>query len=100
MNETRKCAVCSRRYIATRANKKYCSSECFDIGEKRAAKKRYSKQESKKAIAKKKKEEQRQAIVNVAAEAKKHGLSYGQYVAKMEQEKIKGGKDKSKPHMN
>lgn len=96
MNETRKCAICSRRYTTTRANKKYCSTKCADIGEKRAAKKNSTKQESKKVIAQKKREERRKAIIDIAVEAKKHGMSYGQYVAKMELERIKDGKDKSK----
>ena len=89
MKETRKCAVCSRRYITTRANKKYCSTKCADIGEKRAAKKNSTKQESKKIIAQKKREERRKAIIDIAAEARKHGMSYGQYVAKMELENVK-----------
>lgn len=79
----RKCEVCGRPYVTNKANAKYCGQKCSKEGIRRVnAENRKIQSENKKAEKKKKKDNQK-AIVNIAVEAKKAGMSYGQYVAKM-----------------
>lgn len=75
MREFRRCAVCNKLYIATRGNAKYCSAECrreVDYASKRAYKAEHKKPRKKK-----------QSITEIAIEARKAGMTYGQHVAKM-----------------
>lgn len=75
MREYRNCAVCGKMYVAIRANQRYCGSECRYIGLQRL--------EAEKRASKRKKKKKKASIVDVAVDAKKAGMSYGEYVAKM-----------------
>lgn len=79
MREFRRCTVCDKLYIATRANAKYCSATCREKGttELKAI---YRKQQS----VDKPKRKKKQSVTEIAVAARKAGMTYGQYVAKME----------------
>lgn len=83
MAEERICAICGKTFIAGKYNAKYCSVECQDEGRRNHDKKnRKAGQERKKEERKSKKKRQK-ALVDIAVEAKKAGMTYGQYVARM-----------------
>ena len=83
MNRERKCGICGKTFIASKANIKYCCDKCrYEAISIKNIEIRKSKSENKKASRKKKKDNQ-QAIIDIAVEAKKAGMSYGQYVARM-----------------
>lgn len=83
MFEVRKCTICGAKYTTTRPNAKYCGEECMEIGLKKRQIKNDALKAQRKAMELKLKSDRKNAIVNIAVEAKKAGMSYGQYVAKM-----------------
>lgn len=79
MREFRRCVVCNKLYIATRANAKYCSATCREIGTSEL-KSAYREQQK---VAKPKRKK-KQSVTEIAVAARKAGMTYGQYVAMME----------------
>ena len=76
MQEIRKCEYCQNEFIATRSNAKFCSAACRYYGTlKQEKKKRSDSPPSKKDTS--------QTFVEIAVAARKAGMSYGKYVAKM-----------------
>ena len=79
MREYRNCAVCGNLYVATRTDSKTCGKACS---------KQWNRFLSKK-INEKTREKQRQdklkkmMVDDIAVEARKAGMTYGKYVAKM-----------------
>ena len=79
MREYRNCAVCGNLYVATRTDSKTCSKVCS-----RGWNKINSKRANQRASEQRRKEKQKKMMVNdIAVEARKAGMTYGQYVAKM-----------------
>lgn len=78
MRTIRKCVVCGKAYEAT-YNSKYCGVECRQIMNSELQKK-WREEKAKPKKPRKKKE----TVVDIAAKAKEMGLTYGQYVARME----------------
>lgn len=79
MEKEIKCRICGKTFIAKRAGTKYCSKECFRKGQAEWA--RIAREKSKVD-----KSPRNVTLANLANEATKAGLSYGQYVLKMEEE--------------
>lgn len=81
--EERICAVCGNEFIATRANAKYCSEECLAEGLRMRTRRNEREKAERKREERKRRKESQKAIIDIAVEAKKAGMSYGQYVAVM-----------------
>ena len=75
--EERKCAYCGETFIVKRSSSRiYCTSECKKM-----------KNNSVKAENRKEKKKKKPPTVrDIAVEARKHGMSYGKYVAMKEME--------------
>lgn len=71
--KTGNCIICGRKFELTSPNKKTCSLKCRRERERKLDNIRYSKKkhEAKKNL----------SIVDIAVEARKRGMTYGQYVA-------------------
>lgn len=78
----RKCKYCGKEFIPASHRNLYCRRECF------CAYRRETERGKVRPVSKKKRSNQ-ELIVDVAKEAKAHGMSYGQYVAFMEHQKNK-----------
>ena len=81
MREVRKCVVCDKAYIATRANAKTCSTECSKLWN------RFQSNEYNKMLKEKRAQEKKnkkKTVTDIAVEARNAGMTYGQYVAIME----------------
>ena len=79
--ETEKvCPYCGKTFIQVGSFRKYCSQECFNI---------VNKMNTKPACEEKKKRTRKKtnSLREMAREARKHGMTYGQYVAQMEMQK-------------
>ena len=72
------CHICGKRFIGYNATK-YCGLECSRVAN-RDRNKRFHENEK---VRKRKANSNETAIVDIAVEARKAGMSYGQYVAKM-----------------
>lgn len=70
----RNCDCCGKKYITKSHKSKYCGAEC----KKKSAKKNNKK---KKVV---RKNNTNRELMDYAAEARKAGISYGEYVARME----------------
>jgi hypothetical protein len=66
----RVCKVCGDSFITKQPSRVYCSQEC--VVEGRRILDRLKRAKSKKKS---------NALIDIAVEARKHGMSYGQYVA-------------------
>lgn len=64
------CKVCGKEFITTCHNKAYCSEECSVDGKRADDRMRRLKRKKKS-----------NSLVEIAVEARKHGMTYGQYVA-------------------
>lgn len=73
----KECTICKNMFMVYHPNTKYCSMECKAKGD-RLADIAY-KQKRKEMEAEKKK--RATAVIDIASEAKKAGMSYGKYVA-------------------
>ena len=73
------CAICGKLFVAKNGNAKYCSKKCSDAG----AMENYYKKKASKEQAAKKQRKKPLSITEIAVAARKAGMSYGQYVAKM-----------------
>ena len=83
------CAVCGKDFIAHSHTSKICSDACRRVRAKecRLAHEEKCAKEAEKARMKKKKKGK--PLVDMAVEARKRGMTYGQYVAYLECEKQK-----------
>lgn len=79
MKITKNCALCGKPFTAVTANSKYCSNKCY-----RTMNREMSASWKKEQVTKPKKRKKDKTIVDLAVEARKAGMTYGQYVAKME----------------
>lgn len=70
---SRLCKNCGNQFLTMRHNKAYCSEECKN------AKRR--KREAAEREKNGKKKHKNKSLRELAVEARKHGMSYGQYVA-------------------
>lgn len=74
--------MCGKEFVTTTANKLLCSKECQEESNRIANRIHYHKV---KAERKKKKEKiNNKSVVDIAHEARKAGMSYGQYVSMRE----------------
>ena len=64
------CKICGNDFISTCHNKAYCSEDCMIHGRRNLER-----------LRKMKRKKQSNSVVDIAIEARKHGMSYGQYVA-------------------
>lgn len=83
-----KCEECGKEYVVQTSNAKYCSMECRKRANHRQAAKEYKEIH---AVQKKKKRVEVPKVLSLqqaVREAMKLGLSYGQYVARLEAEEI------------
>ena len=64
------CVVCLQHFTPINGMQKYCCGDCKKIGDK-------------KSNAKEKPQKKKKTVRDIAKEAKEHGMTYGQYVAKM-----------------
>lgn len=74
------CAICGKLFVSKNGNAKYCSSKCREVGAKIIyQQKNHSLQEQEA----KKQRKKSLSITEIAVAARKAGMTYGQYVAKM-----------------
>ena len=83
MREIRTCEICGKKYVATQHNAKYCGAECHTEGMRRRNRANDREKTRQKIAEHIRKKDNQQAIIDIAVEAKKAGMSYGQYVARM-----------------
>lgn len=72
----RECPICGKTFEATQASSRYCSDECRREGNRISS--RLRKQKATKSVVYPNRE-----LIEMAKEASKRGLSYGEYVAKL-----------------
>lgn len=84
LTEQRECKHCGKLFWPNSGHQKYCSKECCDKEAKIRDDRNRAQSEQNKKIREYLKEsnKRRKVLVNINAEAKKEGLTYGQYVAK------------------
>ena len=82
--EKKRCECCGKIYMPHGGNQKYCSKECCDKEAKIRDDRNRAQSEQNKKIREYLKEssKRRKVLVNINEEAKKEGLTYGQYVAR------------------
>lgn len=98
-SKIRKCIICGQLITASRRYA-YCSDECADYARKEhaRAKMREIQEEHRKFITEtrqkknmkkpgRKSKQYRNELIRIAAEAREHGMSYGQYVGIYEYQK-------------
>jgi hypothetical protein len=85
----RACNICGEMFQPSRTTHNFCSQKCRKKHFKIQNKGYYAKQLERKRIERGLKQEMRNKktnhdkIADIAIEARKHGMTYGQYVAKM-----------------
>ena len=84
------CNYCKKEFVAHTQNKRYCCEEHRLKARYARDKYRYKQTAAKKAENKSEQVKNIKPISAVAAEAAKHGMSYGQYVSYMQQQEQKG----------
>lgn len=72
-----KCAVCGKEFISSGTGRKYCSDECKKEARRQRDKARYEKNNP----------NRNRSLVEMAVEAREHGMTYGQYVVYLESKK-------------
>ena len=84
LTEQRECQHCGKLFLPSGGHQKYCSKECCDKEAKIRDDRNRAQSEQNKKIREYLKEsnKRRKVLVNINAEAKKEGLTYGQYVAR------------------
>ena len=85
--ENKKCIICGNEFKPIRESQLCCSETCRRKRNDEVKKKRYSEDVEKKRAKKAMPESNHDAIARIAIEARKLGMSYGQYVAKYMWEK-------------
>ena len=83
MKELKKCVICGKSFKSEKYNAKYCSETCKDKGRRAITKENDRIKRERAAKARKARNNSKKPLINIAAEAKGAGMSYGQYVAKM-----------------
>lgn len=81
MKEVKKCEECQQYFVSYRANSVCCSKECSY--KRRLRLMAESKEEIKPKKKPRTKKSNIKSITDIAVEARKVGMTYGQYVAKM-----------------
>lgn len=81
MKEVRKCAVCGNYFVATRINAECCSDDCKHT--RRLKLEKELREQNKSEVRSKPRKRNKNSITDIAVEARKAGMTYGQYVAKM-----------------
>ena len=76
----RVCVYCGKTFINVGHKRKYCSQECSDVMKKTQTKEAQNN-------AKRKPRKKSTSLRDMAKEAREHGMTYGQYVAKIEMQK-------------
>ena len=83
MRELRKCVICGKEYITSIYNSKYCSEECKMQGIRALNKINDRAKRERRMAERVARENSHKPLIDIAVEAKKAGMSYGQYVARM-----------------
>lgn len=85
MKEVRKCAICGKEFIATRANCKYCGQQCKEEANRIKSREYWSRNCVGENALKQMMQQQkpRASVTEIAIAAKEAGMSYGQYVVQM-----------------
>lgn len=73
------CLACGKTFVTNKPNQKTCNAECKSIYSKSI----HSKSVKKEKVEIKEPKSNYEEIVDIAIEARKHGMSYGKYVAMM-----------------
>lgn len=89
MQILKKCEICGNEFVADRRNAKYCSKVCYKQGNNETTKYIQAEKAAEKAR-KKEAEAKRIPIWKINEEARKLGMSYGQYQAMIYREMMKG----------
>ena len=79
--QKRKCVICGKSFGSERYNAKYCSETCKDKGRQAITKENERIKRERATKARKARKNSQKQLINISAEAKKAGMSYGQYVA-------------------
>ena len=79
----KKCIICGNEFTTNRDAQLCCSKKCSLIRNNEVAKENYKLHEASRKVQKKMPPSNHDAIADIAIEARKQGLTYGQYVAKM-----------------
>lgn len=93
MQELRHCAICGNAFIAKTGNGRYCGKQCREEGNRILVRERcatYRAEAKGKAIERAGMKSQKGnglSLEQAAAEARKVGMTYGQYVAQMNRKK-------------
>lgn len=74
-----KCAVCGCEFVSSSTGRKYCGDECKKEAGRQQDKIRHEKNNP----------YRNRSLVEMAVEAREHGMTYGQYVAYLESKKQK-----------
>ena len=82
MKEVRKCEICGKPFVANNVIVVCCSDECRRK-RRNILDAEYRKKYKSVGIEKKKKKKPTKSIAEIAVEARKAGMTYGQYVAQM-----------------
>ena len=83
------CRYCKKEFTVTHKNMKYCCQRCKSRARTQREKQYYAKRVDE-MEQKNKTAHERSDLSAVALEARKHGMSYGQYVIYMENQNQKG----------
>lgn len=74
------CEACGKEFTSRRSNANSCSTECRkEINRKNATIRK------RKILAQRRRTKQNLSVTEIAVLAKAHGMSYGEYVARMEE---------------
>ena len=82
--EMRNCKICGKLFVPKCNNHFYCSKECRKEGDRLTHKAYRERHKGEKKAKIKRRFILDKALVNISNEARKHGMTYGQYVAMME----------------
>ena len=83
------CRYCKNEFIVTHKNMKYCCQRCKSRARTQREKQYYAKRVDE-MEQKNKNATEKSGLSAVASEARKRGMTYGQYVIYMEKQKQKG----------
>lgn len=86
------CKVCGKEFDTKGTVAKCCSPECKEENAKLVSR-MISKRNRNKAKRPKGQKSNMKQINDIAVEARKHGMSYGQYVAQMQFQKVGGSSE-------
>lgn len=82
MYEPRVCGICGAKFTPTVSNQLYCSKECSNKARIRSTINNRKKRKELRLTL----DKTSMSIGYICIQAKKHGMSYGQYVAQMKEE--------------